>query len=80
MKNITNNITNAVYSDQPAPTEQPQPKRKHVFGNRFRKTDNMERTVLHQETVQERQELVDENDRLHAMQVEFKRKKFLGLF
>lgn len=79
MKNITNNLTNAVYSDQPAPTEQPQPKRKHVGGNHFRKTDHMERTVLRKETVQERRELVDENDRLHARQVEFKRKKFLGL-
>lgn len=76
MKKITNDITNDVYSNTPAPQSQPQPKRKNAKGNQYHKADPM----LRVDNRLDAQSLVDENDRLHALQVEFKRKKFLGLF
>jgi hypothetical protein len=62
---ITNSITNSIYGKNVVETE---PKRKHVYTKSVPKTLGVLGQVLAQEVKDERQALIDENERLHRLQ------------
>lgn len=54
-------------------TEPRQPKKKHVFNKAVPITDKMDNRYIAQEERQERTALIDQNERLHELQMRLKR-------